>query len=116
MKTIKKLLIALVVLILVSCNSQSGIPNPERLKGNWIIVAANGSLDELNLNTKYSFDGKSLTTSKEGMDVTGTYTADDSVIYWKLENMDFTYKYNFEGKNLILAPIGGDQNFTLERN
>lgn len=88
-----------------------------RLQGNWIVVKATGSFDEMNIGTVYSFKGTTMSTTKDGSGPSGTFSSVDGRVVWKLSGMDMemTYKYRFEGKNLLIEPEGGDQTLILKK-
>lgn len=88
-----------------------------RLQGNWIVVKATGSFDEMNIGTVYSFKGTTMSTTKDGNGPSGTFSSVDGRVVWKLSGMDMemTYKYRFEGKNLLIEPEGGDQTLILKK-
>jgi len=115
MRSITLLIVALVSGVFVSCNTESNKKNIDRLIGEWVIFDAEGSLKEINLETHYAFNGKTMSTFKDDFTTEGPYIANDSIVNWSLENMELTYNYHFENNTLIIIPKGGDQKFLLKR-
>lgn len=97
--------------------AQQAVKTDARLQGNWIVVKATGSFDEMNIGTIYSFKGTTMSTTKDDSGPSGTFSATDGRVVWKLNGMDMemTYKYRFEGKNLLIEPEGGDQTLILKK-
>jgi hypothetical protein len=101
--------------IVSSCNNAQNQSLEERIKGDWVVTEAEGELKELNLGTRYTFDGTYLTTSKDDYEIKGTYTIKPDTLDWKLEYMEMNYPYHFEGNKLIIEPLGSGQKLVLEK-
>jgi len=115
MKAIIYTIFFTLTVIFSSCNYAQNQPLEERIKGDWVVIEAEGELKELNLGTHYTFDGTHLTTSKDDFEVKGTYTIKPDTIDWKLENMEMNYPYRFEKNKLIIEPIGSGQKLILKK-
>lgn len=106
---------ALSALALISCSSNETKMEKGNLKGDWVIVKAEGMMAEENLGTHYIFDDNKLTFSKNGFDNPAKSTITDSTFTWNNGSMVMEYDYYFENNQLVAEPKGSDQKLYLEK-
>ncbi|MEA1874636.1 MAG: hypothetical protein U9N51_09465 [Bacteroidota bacterium] len=106
-------LIILSVVFLTSCK-QSIKTNPaDQILGEWVVVSATGSFEEMNIGTKYTFSSTKMTTEK-GINVSGEMQLTDSTIAWYPSGMELKYDYHFVNDVLIVQPVNSDQILKLK--
>ncbi len=110
------LLISIFGIFLFGCTENQNQSMAERIKGEWVVVKAEGEFSDMNLDTHFEFDGLKLTTSKEGVAVSGSYELKSDSITWKLENMEMNYLVGFEGDKLLISLPSSGQKLYLEKH
>ena len=115
--TLTKTLIIASTTFLMACGGASKSTSGDKptLDGIWEVVKADGSMAEMNVGTKYIFEGASLTFSKDGMDNKASSTHTDSTFTWNNGTMVMDYDYKFNGNQLLVMPKGGDQTLYLDK-
>ena len=91
----------------------------DRLNGSWEIVEAEGTMAEINVGTRYTFEGTKRFSTKKGIienkgDITDISDNHYKVIFDGMQT-EYTFNYRFEGDKLIIEAGTEGQVFTLEK-
>lgn len=106
-------LILLSILFLTSCKQNIKMNPSDQILGEWVVVSATGSFEELNVGTKYIFSPTKMTTEK-GISVSGDLQLTDSTLTWFPSGMELNYGYHFVNNDLIIQPVDSDQILKLK--
>lgn len=86
------------------------------LDGTWEVVKAEGDYADMNMGTKYEFEGDKIVLSGAGIKTPGKFRTSNDTIIARFDGggIDMTYTFKMQGEQLVIKPMGSNQTLYLD--